>query len=229
MSRSERLLQLIEALRRHRRPVAGAVLAAELGISLRTIYRDIASLQAQGATIEGEAGLGYLLKPGFLLPPLMFGEEEIEAIVLGSRWVAERGDEKLANAARAALGKILSVLPSDLRDEAELSSLLVGPGDPISAGDQQLPLIRSAIRRERKLAIGYADRDASVTMRTIWPFALGYFDRTRVIAAWCELRNGYRHFRTDRIRSIELVDIRYPRRRVQLLADWRAAEGLRLQ
>src|SRR5579871_5038155 len=121
MSRSERLLQLLEALRRRRRPVAGAVLAEELGVSLRSIYRDIATLQAQGANIEGEAGVGYLLKPGFLLPPLMLTEEEIEAIVLGSRWVAKRGDDKLSTAARGALAKILSVLPPDLRDEAELN------------------------------------------------------------------------------------------------------------
>src|SRR6516225_364885 len=105
MSRAERLLDLIQILRRHRRPVAGKLLAEELGISLRTLYRDIASLQAQGAGIEGEAGIGYVLKPGFMLPPLMFSEEEIEALVLGSRWVAERGDQRLAAAAKNALAR----------------------------------------------------------------------------------------------------------------------------
>jgi predicted DNA-binding transcriptional regulator YafY len=220
------LLQLIEALRRRRRPVAGAVLAEELGVSLRSIYRDIATLQAQGATIEGEAGVGYLLKPGFLLPPLMFTEEEIEAIVLGSRWVAERGDEALSAAGRGALAKILSVLPADLRDEAEINPLLVGPGRAIAAGEQQLPLIRLAIRKERKLAIAYQNSGDSQTLRTVWPFALAYFDRVRMVVAWCELRQGFRHFRLDRIQSIDPTEERYPHRRARLLAEWRKAEGI---
>jgi predicted DNA-binding transcriptional regulator YafY len=226
MSRSERLLTLIQALRRHRRPVTGAVLAEDLGISIRSLYRDIATLQAQGATIEGEAGVGYMLKPGYMLPPLMFSEEEIEAIVLGQRWVAERGDDSLSKAARNALVKILSVLPPDLRDEAELSSLLVGPGEPVSVGDQELAQIRGAIRKERKLAITYSDKSGDKTQRTIWPFAVGYFDRARVVVAWCEMREGFRHFRTDRIRSLDWIDIRYPRRRAQLLTEWRRSEGI---
>src|SRR5689334_17148542 len=106
MSRVQRLLDLIQILRRHRQPVAGETLASELAISLRTLYRDIATLQAQGARIDGEPGLGYILRPGFMLPPLMFSEEEIEALVLGSRWVAERGDSRLGDAARNALAKI---------------------------------------------------------------------------------------------------------------------------
>src|SRR5215472_5836791 len=119
MSRAERLLDLMQALRLRRRPVAGQALAAELGVSLRTLYRDIAALQAQGAWIEGEAGLGYVLRPGFMLPPLMFSEDEIAALVLGSRWVAERGDAELALAARHALAKIAAVLPADLRPELD--------------------------------------------------------------------------------------------------------------
>src|SRR5579871_5521879 len=103
MSRSERLLELLQALCRRRRPVSGQALAAELGVSIRTLYRDIATLQAQGAQIEGEPGLGYVLRPGYLMPPLMFSEDEIEALVLGSRWVADRGDDRLGDAARNAL------------------------------------------------------------------------------------------------------------------------------
>ena len=106
MSRAERLLELIQTLRRFRHPVSGAALAEELGVSLRTLYRDIQSLKAQGARIEGEPGLGYILRPGFMLPPLMFSEDEIEALVLGSRWVADRGDTRLGEAARNALTKI---------------------------------------------------------------------------------------------------------------------------
>src|SRR6516162_4539345 len=129
MSRAERLLDLIQILRRDRRPVSGRALADTAGVSLRTLYRDIRTLQAQGAAIDGEPGVGYILRPGFMLPPLMFKEEEIEALVLGSRWVAERGDAKLAEAARDALAKIAAVLPQDLRDELDASTLLIGPGE----------------------------------------------------------------------------------------------------
>jgi predicted DNA-binding transcriptional regulator YafY len=226
MSRAERLLSLIEALRRHRMPVSGARLAEELGISVRSIYRDIVALRGQGATIDGEAGVGYVLKPGFLLPPLMFSETEIEAVVLGSRWVAQRGDAELARAARNALAKILTVLPKDLRGEAEGSSLIVGRGEGIAAGEREVALIRAAIRRERKLSIAYRDRAEQSTRRVIWPFALAYFDRARVIAAWCELRGGFRHFRADRIDALEVVEERYPRRRAALLQAWREIEGV---
>jgi predicted DNA-binding transcriptional regulator YafY len=226
MSRAQRLLDLLQALRRHRRPVSGAVLAGELGVSLRSLYRDIATLQGQGASIEGEAGIGYILKPGFMLPPLMFSEEEIEAITLGQRWVIENGDPGLSRAARNGLAKILAVLPNDLRDEAELSSLLVGPGQQIAVGETELGQIRLAIRKERKLSIAYHDAKLDQTERMIWPFALSYFDRARVIVAWCELRQAYRHFRTDRVTAFQMQDQRYPRRRVQLLAEWRRVQGL---
>ncbi len=126
MSRAARLLGLMQTLRRHRRPVSGRALAEEHGISLRTLYRDIASLQAQGADIVGEPGLGYVLKPGFMLPPLMFSDEELEALVLGSRWVAENGDPRLSQAARDAMAKITGVLPSDLRQVVDSSTLIVG-------------------------------------------------------------------------------------------------------
>jgi predicted DNA-binding transcriptional regulator YafY len=226
MSRAQRLLDLIQMLRRHRRPVAGAALARELGVSLRTLYRDIAALQAQGADIAGEAGLGYLLRPGFMLPPLMFNVEEIEALALGSRWVAARADTPLAGAARNALAKIAAVLPAELSDRLDSPALLVGPGKPIAAGDAELPAIRQAIRAERKLSVAYVDRAGTSTRRTIWPLALAFFDRARVIVAWCETRQAFRHFRTDRISAIEPSPTRYPRRRQALLREWRAAEGI---
>src|SRR5919107_2828813 len=156
MSRSSRLLDLIQVLRRHRRPVSGQHLATELGVSLRTIYRDIATLVAQGAPIDGEAGLGYVLRPGFVLPPLMFTVEEIEALVLGSRWVAQQADRPLAEAARNALAKIGAVLPGDQHDGLEATGLLAAPGEPLVAQPANLTLLREAIRRERKIRIGYA-------------------------------------------------------------------------
>ncbi len=234
MSRAERLLDLMQILRRHRQPVSGHALAGELGVSLRTLYRDIATLQAQGAGIEGEPGVGYVLRPGFLLPPLMFTEEEVEALVLGSRWVVDRGDSRLAGAARNALAKIAAVLPADRREGMDGSALLVGPGEPIAAGDvrldakldAELTAIRQAIRAERKLDLSYRDRDGSESRRMIWPFALGFFDRVRVVVAWCELRQSFRHFRTDRILSLSVSETRYPRRRQILLKEWRTAEGI---
>jgi predicted DNA-binding transcriptional regulator YafY len=226
VSRAARLLKLIQILRRYRRPVNGRALADELGISLRTLYRDIATLQIQGARIEGEPGLGYILRPGFMLPPLMFSEDEIEALVLGSRWVADRGDARLGVAARNALAKIAAVLPADLREGLDASALLVGPGEPIAAGDAELAAIRQAIRSERKITITYRDRDARETRRTIWPFALGFFDRARVVVAWCEMREAFRHFRTDRIAALTPSETRYPRRRQVLLKEWRVIEGI---
>jgi predicted DNA-binding transcriptional regulator YafY len=226
MSRAERLLQLIQVLRRHRYPVSGADLAREVGVSLRTLYRDIASLQAQGARIEGEAGVGYMLRPGYLLPPLMFSEEEIDALVLGTRWVADRADASLAGAARDALAKIASVLPGELRHGIDTSALLIGPGEPISAGDQELATIRRAIRAEHKLDIRYSDAKGRASARTIWPFAIGFFERIRVVVAWCELRKDIRHFRTDRIAALSPTKTRYPKRRQALLKEWRQQEGL---
>ncbi len=224
--RAQRLLDLIQVLRRHRRPVTGAALAEELGVSLRTLYRDIATLQAQGARIDGEPGVGYVLRPGFMLPPLMFSEDEIAALVLGSRWVADRADTPLGIAARNALAKIAAVLPPDLRDDVDASTLIIGPGPVIAAGDMELATIRQAIRAERKLAIAYRDGRAADSERVIWPFALAFFDRVRVVVAWCELRQSFRHFRTDRIAGLTLTDARYPRRRQVLLREWRAAEGI---
>lgn len=226
MSRSQRLLDLIQALRRRRQPVSGQTLASELGVSLRTLYRDIATLQAQGASIEGEAGVGYVLRPGFLLPPLMFSEDEIEALVLGSRWVADRADGRLAEAARTAIGRIAAVLPADLRESLDASALLVGPGAQIAPDAVDLAVIRAAIRTERKLALVYLDANGARTERVVWPFALGFFDRVRVLVAWCELRQGFRHFRTDRIADAAVMSTRYPKRRQALLKEWRQETGI---
>lgn len=226
MSRSERLLLLLDVLRRHRRPVSGKVLAEETGVSLRTLYRDIASLQAQGATIEGEAGVGYVLKPGFLLPPLMFSAEEMEAVMLGMKWVANQGDGALGAAARTALARIRAVLPPEMDPASHAAPLLVGPSEPLPVHQVDLALLRTAIRRERKLSIAYCDAAQVPTNRVIWPFALAYFNQARVLLGWCELRTDFRTFRTDRMREAQMEEARYPRRRTVLLEEWRAREGI---
>lgn len=229
MARSERLLALLQLLRRHRHPVSGATLADELGVSIRTLYRDIATLQAQGADIEGEPGVGYVLRPGFMLPPLMFSQSELEALMLGFRWVQKFADMPMTKAASDALAKISAVLPAELRDELENTALLVGPRRVVDAEVVDLVLLRSAIRRERKLRLAYADVAGTFTDRVVWPVALGYFEETRMLVAWCEARNDFRHFRTDRMREITLLESRYPRRRAQLLKDWRTQDSMRRQ
>ncbi|EQM68355.1 YafY family protein [Pseudomonas tohonis] len=226
MSRSQRLLDLLQILRRHRYPVAGHALASELGISLRTLYRDIATLQQQGANIEGSAGLGYVMRPGFELPPLMFSLGEIEALVLGMRWVARRGDRQLMGAARDVLAKVGAVLPPALREELETSTLLIGPAPASEIPDALLQQVREVIRLEHRVQLDYRDAEGQASQRVVWPFALGYFEQTRVLAAWCELRQGMRHFRLDRVDELLDLGRRYPRRRQVLLRDWRALHGI---
>ena len=224
MARSERLLTLLQTLRRYRRPVSGAVLAEETGVSLRTLYRDIASLQSQGAMIEGEPGIGYVLKPGFMLPPMMFSQDEIEALVLGSRWVARATDSRLAAAGADALAKIAAVLPPDLRDEVDQAAVVVATRR-VTEDKADLSLMRKAIRTERMVQLTYGDVNGSISTRRIWPFALGYFDNARIVMAWCELRQDFRHFRADRIVDFAVLEARYPRRRVALAREWHAREG----
>jgi predicted DNA-binding transcriptional regulator YafY len=226
MSRTERLFDLIQVLRRHRRPVSGALLADELAVSLRTIYRDIQTLIAQGAPIEGEAGIGYVLRPGFTLPPLMFSGDEIEAIALGSGLVARAADPALALAARNALAKIRAVLPDGRGDEIGQSAVVAGAIKAVAVDGVNLAPIRSAIRAEQKIWITYTDENAARTERRIWLISLTFCAQVRLLAAWCELRQSYRQFRTDRIAAFAAVGERYPRRRQVLIKEWRAIEGL---
>ena len=223
MSRSARLLDLLQALRRHRRPVTAATLAAELGVSLRTTYRDLATLKAGGAALEGEAGLGYVLREGFFLPPLMFGVEEADAIMLGLAMVQARGDPDFAQAAADALAKVAAVLPEEVGLSAGANGLLAGPSRGATV---HLGAVRAALGRETKLRIGYVDKEGRETARVVWPVAIGFFEAAEVLAAWCEARRGYRHFRLDRIRSAEELTERLPRRRRLRLAEGRASEGL---
>jgi predicted DNA-binding transcriptional regulator YafY len=226
MSRAERLLELMQNLRLRRRPVSGAALADELGVSLRTLYRDIEALKGQGARIEGEAGLGFVLRPGFTLPPLMFSLEEVEALALGARWVEGRADEGLKKAARGALAKIAAVLPPERAEALDWPTLMAGAS---RLGDEEamsLPLVRKALAQERKLELAYVDKDGRRSTRIVWPVAVGFFDHARMLAAWCETREAFRHFRLDRMAAVAVMDERPPKARRTLLRDWRRAEGL---
>jgi predicted DNA-binding transcriptional regulator YafY len=221
VSRSARLLELLQALRGRRQPVTAAELAKSLEVSERTIYRDIATLVARGAPIAGEAGVGYVLKPGLFLPPLMFSVDEVEAIMLGLRYVDQRGDAVLTGAAASALAKIGAVLPAE--GQAALAAPLTMPGPSPRFPDNAVPLtvLRAAIRAQHRLAIAYVDGEGRQSDRTVWPVQLGFMDNARVLGAWCEQRQDFRTFRTDRILSAAEGD-RYPARRIDLLRDLRA-------
>ena len=223
MSRAARLLQLLEILRAHRRPLTGARLAQDARISLRTLYRDIATLREQGALIEGDPGVGYVLRPGFTLPPLMFNEDELEALVLGARWVASQAaDPELARAAQGAMNRIGSTLPTALRLGVETSGLFVPRRPDAAPPAPWLPALRQAIRAEHALWLDYRDDKGAATRRRVWPFAMAFFDHARLIAAWCELRQDFRHFRADRVVDLADTGARYPERRHTLIRRWHA-------
>jgi predicted DNA-binding transcriptional regulator YafY len=219
MDKTQRLFSVMDALRRHRRPVTAAQLAGEQGVSVRTLYRDIQTLIGLGAPIDGEAGVGYMLRPGFFMPPLMFSPEELEALVLGARWVQAQPDAGLADAARNALGKIGTASPQDLRDRMRDTGLW-----PVSrAASDPLPVlgqVRTAMRSETALHITYADEGGKPSERDIWPVQLAYYEGKQVVVAWCVMREAFRHFRTDRIVSAAPTERRFGRRRRQLNDEW---------
>lgn len=222
MARADRLLRLLQILRRYRRPVTAAAIADELEVCQRTVYRDIAGLIDEGVPIRGEAGIGYVLGDGYDLPPLMFNADEIEAMLVGLRWVGARGDASLARAAADVVAKIGQMLPSHLKPVL-FEPAVDAPRWPLELPDETIDLasLRAAIRNCRKVEIAYSDEKGQATTRVIWPLALGYFEMSRIVIAWCELRDDFRHFRTDRVRRAEISQQRYPGSRVKLLAKWR--------
>jgi predicted DNA-binding transcriptional regulator YafY len=226
MSRAERLLDLLQSLRRRKYAVSGRVLAEELEVSLRTLYRDIATLQAQGAPIEGEAGVGYILRSGYTLPPLMFTPEEIEAIVLGTRWVVERGDDRLVRSSLNALAKIGAVVPPALKETLETGTLLVPSQTRPAFESVFVAAVRQAIREGNKIELTYRDLEEKRSERLVWPFALAFYDQALVVMAWCETRQDFRHFRADRVEGWKPTEAKYPRGRLELLRDWQAKNGI---
>ena len=225
MARSDRLFELMQVLRRHRRTVSGRTLAQELGVSLRTIRRDVLTLQGMGAEIEGEPGLGYVLKPGFLLPPLSFTEEEIQALVTGALWVSRHTDDKFAFAVKNALAKINAVLPPDMRPAFDDETFYVsGPASHATPID--LSEIRRALRNQCKLRITLSITHASEMDQIIWPIMLGFIENRRSVAAWCEADGKFRMIDLDNVTHVEVLAERYSRNRRQMIKEWRALDIL---
>lgn len=221
MRRADRLFQIIQIMRRTRRPVTADVIAAELEVSKRTLYRDIADLIGQHVPIRGEAGIGYVLDGDFDMPPLMLTPDEIEAAVLGAQWVAARGDAVLAQAARDLVAKIEAAVPERLRPFVE-EPASGSPPRRVSEPDRvDMAKVRAAIHGGCKVHIAYRDEQGRTSERTIWPVMIGYFETVRMLAAWCELRQDFRHFRIDRLTSADFTDERYPARRADLRNRWR--------
>ncbi len=221
MRRADRLLRVIQLLRRHRRPVTGARMAEELEVSLRTLYRDVADLITDGVPIRGEAGVGYVLGEGYDLPPLMFKSDELEAIMLGLSWVQRRGDLALKRAAQDVVAKIGTVLPEAMRPFFYDAPLLTPPKFDLPEDKVDVSLLRRAIRAQSKVHIAYGDEQGALSQRIIWPIAISYFDAQRIVVAWCELRVGFRHFRTDRISVMDVLAEKYREPRLKLLARWK--------
>jgi len=223
VSRSQRLFDLMQVLRRHRGTVSGEVLARETRVSLRTIRRDVATLQSMGADIEGEAGVGYILRPGFLLPPLSFTEEEIHALVAGAQWVRGQTDDALARAVQNALAKIEGVLPPEMRRALDDNALYVGHAKAGASG-LDLARLRRAVREQCKVHVAYTDQDGTVLERTIWPIMLGFVESRWSIAAWCESLGDFQIFSTHNLVKADFLDERYPGNRRQLVKEWRTRE-----
>jgi predicted DNA-binding transcriptional regulator YafY len=236
MRRADRLFEIIQLLRRAAGPLTAEAIAGGLETSRRSVYRDIAALVAQRIPIRGEAGIGYVLERGFDMPPLMLTSDEVEAVVLGAQWVVVHADAGLARAAADVLAKVAAIVPERLRAAIEDPTVIIPPSwsERLDAG-VDVARLRAWSLQGRKLHIRYADESGRETERTVWPFLVGYMDRVRMLIAWCELRDDFRMFRTDRLSAIEFRDERYPERRATLRRRWlammhqrRDAEAIRI-
>lgn len=218
MNRSARLFEIIQILRAQSAPITADRIADMLEVSVRTIYRDIAALQAMRTPIEGEAGIGYVMRGGYDLPALNFDAEEIEALVVGLSLLSRTGDTGLQKAAKRISRKIEELRGRD-------SSFFVSDHGVETVGTVNVATLRAAIRDERKLHLVYRDGGGAVTDRTVKPIAIAYFLEVVLLAAWCELRRGFRHFRLDRIERCDLLDDRFAGDGDKLRREWEISEG----
>ncbi|RST87673.1 YafY family transcriptional regulator [Aquibium carbonis] len=220
MARSDRLFRLLQAMRQMPAPITAARLASETGVSLRSLYRDIDSLRAAGARIEGERGYGYRLIEDYALPPQTFDRAEIEAIALGLAEVRHMGDPSLEKAAVSAIAKIAATLPDEREQYLFHAVSKVYRPEMRYEATVDVDVIRQACWTEEALGIRYVDEGQSVTERTILPLALAYTDRTLTVMAWCCLREAFRMFRVDRISAVRTVGTSFRPRRALLLRQF---------
>jgi predicted DNA-binding transcriptional regulator YafY len=225
MRRADRLFDILQTLRVAVRPMTAATIAERLEVTVRTIYRDIATLQARRIPIEGAPGIGYVLRRGFDLPPLMFTSDEIDAIAVGARLVRRLRDPGLQNAANSVLAKVTTVLPEALRGGVTAAPFFVSPGDAETPKGVDLAKLRHAIRETVKLRITYADAQGQNTQRTVWPVAMAYYVDVTLLGAWCELRSDFRHFRVERIITCAILDDRFPTEGGKLMQRWFALQS----
>ena len=202
MRRADRLFLLVNALRGRRAAVPARALADALGVSLRTVYRDVADLQLSGVPIEGEAGVGYVLRKGADIPPLMFNADELEALVVGTRFVRAFGGARLGASAKAALLKIEAVLPPELRARSERSRIFA-PEVARLESSGLIDRLHAAIEARHVLRVDYRDGDGQTSARDIEPLCLAFWGGSWTIGAWCRLRGDFRSFRPDRIAAID--------------------------
>lgn len=227
MSRTERLMTLLQLLRAYRYPVSAHVLADELNISVRTVYRDLDLLRQQGVNIQGEAGLGYILVADVSLPPMTLNSNELEALVLGLRWVCRHADDDLVSAAKSLFHKIKQVVPEASSQAMDASPMLVGSEYQHRKQEKSItPTIRYAIHVHSILQIDYVDLQGKHSQRRIYPIALAYFNEVRLILAWCEKRAAFRNFRIDRIQGIQCLEETYQPSRGALLKRWFQETGI---
>lgn len=206
-----RLFRLLDLMRLRATPVSAQALSADLGVSVRSIYRDIADLQSMGAPIRGEGGVGYVMERGYFLPPLSFEPDELDAMVLGLKLVAERSTPALDKAAQRAAAKIASSIGEANKREVIDRPLEAGPSRAASAvRDTALfATLRKAIARSEVLRIGYQNAAGKSSTRLARPLGLTVFDDTWLFTIWCETAEDFRHLRLDRIRSVELTEKRF--------------------
>jgi len=223
--RADRLFRLVQQLRR-RRVSTAAQLAAALGVSVRTIYRDVQDLSLSGVPVLGEAGVGFALAKGFDLPPLMFTADEIEALVLGARIVKAWGDPDLQKAADEALAKALAVLPPSLRDSIPDAALFAPDFHVRNQLTRHLGPLRRAVRQRLVVRFAYRDQKGERTERRVHSLGLFYWGNAWSLGAWCELREGFRNFRLDRMEELTLLDETFAKMPGRTLADFfRQYEG----
>jgi predicted DNA-binding transcriptional regulator YafY len=206
MRRADRLFQIIQLLRRRRSATTAAQIADRLEVSERTVYRDIRDLMLAGTPIDGEAGVGYRIRPGYDLPPLMFDRDEIQALVLGARIVRQFGDPALARASESILAKAATVVPKDLQPMLEETKLFVPRLSIAARSADGLAIAREALVARRRLRFRYANERGDASERTVRPLGVFFWGRTWTLAAWCEMRTAFRNFRLDRISEPSIGD-----------------------